>query len=96
MATPPTYSCLVGTHLATINNIDLAGRVTRHKQAALGVKAQPRGAEAVLGAAADVVVLHDGHLGGLAGDVVHGLAVLEVDAHDAVAVGGVAVPFQVS
>jgi hypothetical protein len=57
------------------------------------IKVQADRAEAIRRASIRIAVLHDGDLGRLAADIVHGLAVPEVDTHDAVAVGRVAVPF---
>lgn len=78
--------------LSTINDINLARGIARHEQPPFLVKVQPDRAEAAVGAGTNVAVLHDGDLGRLAGDAVHGLPVLEIDARDAVAVGRVAVP----
>ena len=86
--TPPQTSSL-----STIDNINLPRRVARHKQPTLLVKIQSNGAEAAVWAPANIAVFHDRDLGRLACHVVHGLAVLEVDACNAVAVGRVAVPF---
>ena len=72
--------------------MNLPRSVARHVQTSLLVEAQTDGPEAAVGAGPRVLVLHDGDLGRLARHGGDGLAVLEVEAHDAVPIWGVPVP----
>lgn len=88
-----TLSLVFTARLSTIDDIDLARRVTRHIQPPLLVKCQSNWTEATRGACSITSVLHDSNLGRLAVWWLYRLAIgAELNFGDTVSIRGVTIP----